>query len=601
MKWIQNNRGKTIEDIVLANTGYSSLDDLNCVDKQYRIDNIDKVVDIINNYQGIVYIRGDYDCDGVCASAIFEITLKALGFQTDVHLPHRFTEGYGLSEKMIDDIPDGPHLLITVDNGITAVDSIKKAKEKGLIVIITDHHLCRDDGMIPNADIIIDPNAIPNTATFNGYCGAGLAYKICEKLLENHPQRDELISKLISLAAIATVADVMELIEENRLIVKKGLESMVGFGRTKGLYALLNLCGMDQHITAKDIGFKIAPCINAAGRILDDGATLSFKLLTEDEFDIQAEIYARELNQLNEQRKLMKEEGLKKLYKYIEDNNMQNDIPMCIYYPALHEGIIGIYAGNIAEEFKRPCLIFTDSDKEGIYKGSARSADGYNLKALLDKCADVFVKYGGHAGAAGMSVEASRFDEMKTCLAKNCDFKVKSIDEIYYDLEITEEDIEKIIPQLEAYAPFGEGNPEIIFKTNFTISPVMSDYFRVMGNKSQHIKLLGKCSNAVCFDATRRYLIENAETFPDNVALYKILRDENIENDEAVLAYEEYHKEHRNVTPVLNLEMLGMLSENFFAGKTSPQIETIDFKLCKKEKPKTSLAQMLANRANKRY
>ena len=274
--WVQKNpEHKTIKDVVLANTGMTE-DELLIPKEHYHIDRLDEAAEIIKataKTDTPISVVADYDADGICAAAVMWMLLRELGVKPKIRIPRRFSEGYGLSENIIDELEPG--LLITVDNGIVAHAAIQKAKEKGFYVIVTDHHL--SDGIsLPNADVIIDPNAIPGSADFNGYCGAGIAYKLAVEILgKDHP----LVPVLLSFAAIATVADVMPLIHENRFIVKDGLESMTGKGRTIGLLALLERCGFESYITAKDIGFKIAPVLNAPGRLEDDGAMKSLRQL----------------------------------------------------------------------------------------------------------------------------------------------------------------------------------------------------------------------------------------------------------------------------------------------------------------------------------
>ena len=563
MNWVKRRpECKTIKDVVLANTGLSEEEFLH-PKSEFRIDRLDEAADMIRTFVSenkSITIVGDYDADGICASSILYLAIKALGVEPVVRLPRRFSEGYGLSEKIVDEIPEG--LLITVDNGIAAVDAIQKAKDKGLTVLLTDHHLPLESGEIPNADIVIDPNAIENSADFNSYCGAGIAYKLAIKLIgENH----KFSPKLLSMAAIATIADVMPLISENRLIVKKGLESMVGYaGRTTGLGALLKACDMDKFITEKNIAFKIAPILNAPGRMYDDGAMMSFDLLTFNSRIDVAEGKATDLIDINEERKEAKAAGLEKLHQNIDDNCLMGDYPLCIYEPCLPEGLVGIFAGSLAEEFKVPCFVFTDADEKGVIKGSGRTYGDVHLKELLDANSSLLLKYGGHAEAAGVSLLAENFEAMKEAFAATVIVPDTSdTDIVYYDLEVSENNIAATIEALKEFAPFGQGNPEIVFRINdYMLSPGYGGYYRTMGSDGQTIKFFGSELEAVGFGMLQKYLD---------------LKEPKI------------------------LNFVGMLSINFFRGVAKSQIELLDFNDANKEIKKTSFANLLAKKAETRY
>lgn len=561
MNWIKRRpECNSIKDVVLANVGMSEEDFFN-PSETYVIDGLAEAASIIETFianKETITIVGDYDVDGIAASAILKLTIQALGGDPTVRLPRRFSEGYGLSEKIVDEINDG--LLITVDNGITAVDAIKAAKNKGLTVILTDHHLAAEDGILPEADILIDPNAIPGSATFNSYCGAGIAYKLASTLLGEH----KLMPKLLSLAAIATIADVMPLIKENRIIVKNGLKAMVTYqGRTTGLGALLEACDMDKVITEKNIAFKIAPIINAAGRMNDDGANMSFELLSFNGRVADARVMAEQLNAINEERKICKEKGIAEIEQNIIDNCLFCDIPLCIYQPDLNEGLVGIYAGQFAEKYKVPCFVFTDSDEKGILKGSGRSYGGLHLKQLLDENADVLYKYGGHAEAAGVSVLKENFELMKERFQASVPEMTDDDNDVaYYDLELSVGNFKQALSELAEMAPFGEGNPEIVFMIkDYPLTPRYGKFYKVMGSEEQHIKLFGKDSVAVGFDMKDKY---QALGEPKTVKL------------------------------------MGMLSTNYFMGKSEVQVELTQLDKSTTTK-KTALADLLAEKAGKRY
>ena len=487
MKWRKRNPlFSSVEDVILFNTGMTAEEMKK--EKEYGIEKMSKVAELIRDAvqkDKKVCVVTDYDADGICSAAIMKLTLDVLGADSYIRIPKRISEGYGLNAKIVDELPDNG-LLVCVDNGIAAFDAIKKAKEKGLTVVILDHHMLAEDGQLPPADVIIDPSAI-GEADFIGYCGAGLAYKLSVELLgKTHPA----VAKCLSFAAIATVADVMPLIEDNRFIVKKGLKAMLTFrGRTKGLEELLKLNGLDVAVTEKNVGFKIAPCLNAPGRLYDDGASKSYQLLVCEDAK-QAEALAQEIVSDNELRKQKKEEGVALLKKNIEENNLSNDVPLILFEPGLDEGLVGLFAGQFAEDMKRPCIIFTDTEDD-ILKGSARSYGDVHIKNILDENASLLHKFGGHKGAAGLSIKKDNLNAFRSALKKSLEGYVFSEDNCY-DLEISAKNVSSIISKLEEFAPYGEGNPEIVFKVNdFCVSPTQKGYVQTMSD-GKHGKVVNR-------------------------------------------------------------------------------------------------------------
>ena len=447
-----------------------------------------------------IKIVGDYDVDGISASSIMFLTLEKLGANVSVRLPRRFSEGYGLSEKIVDEVENG--LLITVDNGIAAIDAINKAKEKGLEVIVTDHHLPNEDGILPNADIIIDPH-IEGTADFTDYCGAGIAYKISEKLIND----EVFLKKMEALAAIGTICDMMPLVGDNRNIVKNGLKNIETKNTTLGLQILLEKIGLTEHIEASDIGFKVGPVLNAPGRLDDKGALLSLSLLTRDstKYLEMATKYSDMLINKNKERKELVNNAMIEIETEMILNGKDDnpDFPMIIYKSGISEGIAGIIAGNLANKYDVPVFVFTDSLENGILKGSVRTGSDVHIKNLLDKCKsedpNLFVKYGGHAEAAGISIKKDNLEKVKEELTKNC-YKplcyVKD-DSVKYDLEITPDKVANTLKEMEMFKPFGMGNPEPIFlMKDFKLKNVpwqkedSPEGTQLLG---EHIKFFGPC------------------------------------------------------------------------------------------------------------
>lgn len=557
----------SVLDVVLNNTGKTTEEFFDDETREYSIDRLSeaaaRIKDAVFNSEKITVVA-DYDADGITSAAIMTLLFQTFGAAPTIRLPKRFSEGYGLSEKIIDEISSG--LLITVDNGITAIDAVKKAKEKGLDVIIIDHHLGPDDGVLPEADIIIDPNAIENSATFSSYCGAGLSYKLaCEMLGNNHP----ILKKMISFAAIGTVADVMPLIADNRNIVKEGIKSMVTkAGQTSGLYALLNECCLEKYLTAKNIGFKIGPILNAPGRLFDDGANKALKVLTFDGTNFEAQKLAQQLIALNEERKNLAKDGAALVEQNIKDNCLFGDCPMTIYQPGLPEGLVGIFAGKIAEKYGVPCIIVTDSEEEGILKGSARSVAGIHLKNLLDKNAHLLERYGGHAEAAGLSLRVENLEEFRYAIQEGVEIPEPVSSATEYDIEISSDNINETIDRLEEYGPFGEGNPEpIILVKDLSLYPVpqgdseFSSFARSIGENKEHLKLMGNGIELIGFDMTQK--------FRDEMAPKKI-------------------------------NVVGCLSKNAWHSKITNQLEITDFESAEKPIEKTAMANMLASMAASR-
>lgn len=564
-KWTKRGSEETIEQVFLRNIGAGSLEDINNWFRKsyagnYRIDRLNEAVNFVQRFMDMpVRIIGDYDVDGVTSVSILLKTLRACGFKdVSYRIPKRFSEGFGINSTIIDEINDG--LIITCDNGIAQIDAIKQAKDKGLSVVIIDHHEPVKENntvILPPADIIIDPNAIEGSADFNGYCGAGLCFRFaCEMLGRKHP----IISRLLGFAALGTVADVMELVEENYVFVRNGLKYLLDPKMTtSGLYALISSLDLSRHISAHDIGFKIGPCLNSCSRMIDDGAKKAVELLTYDDSFALAISKAEEIVELNKQRKALKEEGIKKAVSKIEQDCLFCDVPIVLKLDKIPEGIIGIIAGNICEDYKVPAVVLTDIGN-GVLRGSARSCGNYNMKEKLDEVSDLLVKYGGHSGAAGLSIRNELFCEFSDRLHNNVSDFVNEADtpDEKYDLEINASEIVDTISELEKYAPFGQGNNPIIFKVNnFSVNPKSGNYINMVTSSYDITKLFYKKDVvAIGFDMSSQFKKE-----PKNIVLY------------------------------------GTLSDNYFNGKVTHQVEFTDFEFGVITKKETALASSLRKMA----
>lgn len=514
MSWKKRGSETTIKEVVLRNTGLSEIDFL-FPNRDPVIENLEQAVkfitEAVRNKEHIT-VMGDYDADGITASAIlYRLLVEGFGYKDiTMRFPKRFSEGYGLKMTVIDEISSG--LLITVDNGIAAVDEIAAAKEKGISVVVIDHHLPNPDKGLPNADVVVDPNALPNSE-FSGYCGAGLAYKTALKSGVCSPK---LLSSLLSLAAIGTVADVMELVGDNRNIVISGLQAINDGTIPIGLADLLEKLDLYE-INETDIGFKIGPIINACGRLYDDGAKFPFYLLALDNYNPKL---PERLIEINEQRKTIVKNGLNSAEMIIAQTCLYGDSPMIVYAEkTFHEGVVGIIAGKLAEKFKVPVFVLTEADEPDVLKGSGRSYGDFNLKELLDKVSDLMIGYGGHAGAAGLSLKKENLELLRETMKSEVEKSgySEADEQLYYDLEIKPNEIEDSIKELNTYAPFGQGNPKVLFKVRgYKLMPRNGKFFQIMGDGSI-IKLFGDNSLAIGFGLTQKF---DDEGQPMSVDLY---------------------------------------------------------------------------------
>ena len=546
MKWIDNG-AKNVLDAVNKKTGrgYQFIDPDPGI---YTVPNLydlsEKLITYVENNVPITII-GDYDADGICATAGLFLLLRQLNAESIcIRIPKRMSEGYGLSPKIISEINEG--VIITVDNGITAIDAIKIAKEKGLDVMILDHHqpiIDKGKMILPEADIIVDPHVDQMIAIsgnckkpdFDGYCGAGLVYKLAELLIP----KTETFDHIAAFSAIATIADVVPLIEDNRNIYHHGIRSIRRRIITPGLQAIVNLLQSDNQVTEKDIGFRIAPMLNAPGRLYDDGAMLSLRtLLSESAF--QASTMAMQLRQINEKRKAICNDAVIRANDYIKLHQLEGRNPMIIYDPDTPEGIVGLVAGNISEQYNVSAIVFTKVPS-GI-KGSARASDYDNIKDSLVKFHDCYpdvpIKYGGHKGAAGLSIAESDFDIFSQRMQDIMSEAKNKNDHIEFDLQTEPLGVVELASEIDMFSPFGEGNPSIIVKIrNFKVVPKGGKFFQEYDNGT--IRFFGAGCEAIGFSMAER-----------------------IKNDK-------YPKQ---------LDIVGILSFRYYNGSTTVQIEMLDYK-----------------------
>lgn len=429
-----------------------------------------------------ITIYGDYDVDGITSCAIMMKLLKKLGGDVDYYVPSRIDEGYGLNKSAIEKIgKKGTNLIITVDNGISSFEEVEFAKELGIDMIITDHHEPREE--IPDAVAILNPKQPDCNYPFKELSGVGVVFKIAYALLDMNINA---VEEYLDLAALGTVADIVPLLDENRIIVKNGLEKLEAT-TNKGIIALKNMLNLkDKPIDTGKIGFMIAPRLNAVGRISDAGIAIEL-LLTEDEN--KAKELAEVLEDVNRERQNIESKILKQAEECIENNlNLDYDKVIVLSSPDWHPGVIGIVASRITEKYNRPSILIAEKGEEG--QGSGRSIPGFNLFEALDNqnISNLLVKYGGHSQAAGLSIKVKDIDLFRkkiNMLAKNILEDETLTPRLGIDMELKEEIGLDLAKQLEFLEPFGYKNPKPLFiSRNFFL-----DEIRAVGKKDKHLKL----------------------------------------------------------------------------------------------------------------
>ncbi len=436
-----------------------------------------------------IRVIGDYDIDGVNATFVLQEGISRLGGEVDTDIPDRIRDGYGLNRMLIDRaLDDGIDTIITCDNGIAAMDEIAYGKKMGLTVIVTDHHEVpyldaggEKEYLMPQADAVIDPHRPDCEYPFKGLCGAAVAYKLVEALYEVMQRDVDDVDYLMENVAIATVGDVMDLVGENRIFVKQGLE-MLKRTSNHGLRALMECTGVPMdRLSAYHIGFVIGPCINASGRL--DTAKRALELLNAPNRR-EAVMLAEDLKALNDSRKEMTEKGVEQAVEQIENTSLKEDKVLVVYLPDCHESIAGIIAGRIKERYYRPTFVLT-AGEEGV-KGSGRSIEAYNMFEEMCKCRALFTKFGGHKLAAGLSLEeenVGRFREVINELAELSEEDLKP--KVSIDMQLPLPYVtEELVSELELLEPFGKGNTKPLFaeKNLRVISP------RIIGKNQNVLK-----------------------------------------------------------------------------------------------------------------
>lgn len=481
MIWKKRGSSNTYEDFVLEHTG-KTIEEFRSVFKTYNINNLDKVAHKLVEFSQTgktVTIVGDYDADGIGSLIILSLICMALKIKYSIIIPKRMSEGYGLSEKIVERI--NTDVLITVDNGIAAVEPIAKAKERGIYCIIMDHHI--NGEVLPPADIIIDPAAIEGSADFSYYCGAGLSFKLGEMLFGTD---NPIVKTMAAYAAISTIGDSVPLTDDNRRIVIQGMQEMaVGTNLFPGLKELMEHTKITQFSTSEDIAFNLVPTINAPGRLYDDGSKIAFKALLNNGKDTEEEI--SNLIDINQKRKDL----VAKIKESLDLESMKKDKSkfVCYYNPEVPEGVCGLLAGQFAEATHKPAIALCKT-KEGIVKGSCRcQSDDVNLKELLDSVSDLLIKYGGHKKAAALTLKEENLEEFQKRVNDALpEFHYEDCQ--YYDFEIQAKDLAKLADMQTLMQPFGEGNPcPVVCIKNIRIGDSYGNKITKIGEDKKHLRL----------------------------------------------------------------------------------------------------------------
>lgn len=518
-----------------------------CLHSPSLLPDIDKaaaiILDAIKKHTKI-RIVGDYDVDGICSTYILWKVFSAMGADVDTVLPHRIRDGYGISENMVQAAhEDGIGLIVTCDNGIAASGPLRLAKNLGMRVVVTDHHEIPFEEtasgpryVLPPADAVVDPKVRdaknPYHITkkpsypFPDICGAAVALKLCMHMRNmagpipgiDQANEKELWTEAETFCALATVCDVMPLQDENRVMVKRGLAFAK---RTKnvGLQALLNACGLTgKPVTCYHAGFILGPCMNASGRL--DTAELALGMFRETDPKAAAKT-AQKLHELNEERKAMTQAGLDEALRVIDNEGLFKDTVLVVHLPDCHESLAGIIAGKIREYYYKPVLVFTG---HGTLKGSGRSIEAYHMYNSLSRHRDMLLKFGGHAMAAGMSIEEKMLPEFRRIINKESGLSEDDLTEkLYVDMKLPPSLLDiRTVEEFDMLEPCGTKNP----KPMFAESGIHLEWMRVLGKNQNVMKFRGSDRSGRALTFMR---------FGEPSLLQDALRDAGIEEQYSLL------------------------------------------------------------------
>ena len=418
----------------------------------------------------LIAISSDFDNDGIFSGLLLKEAIIELGGRAAIFTPNRVMEGYGVNSRIVEEAnAKGASVLLTCDNGIAAFEAIEEAKKLGMTVIVTDHHEVlfeEHDGkktyLLPKADAIVDPKQEDCAYPFKSLCGTGVAYQLMTLLFSRMKRTMSRQEIFLQYTAIATVADVMELVGENRILVRKGL-SYLNHTNHIGLRALMEVCGITpEQVRAYHIGFILGPCFNAAGRL--DTIVHALALLESKEYD-QALALAGELWAMNEERKELTRVGTERAVELIEHATWKDERVYLVYIKDCHESVAGIIAGRLRERYYRPVLVFTDASEEGQIKASGRSIDDYDMFTELSAFRNLFLRFGGHKMAAGLTMEKKNLETLRDGLNARCTLtQTQLMPLVMIDAAMPLGYIsEEVIADLEKLEPFGRANEKPLF------------------------------------------------------------------------------------------------------------------------------------------
>lgn len=472
-----------------------------------------------------IRIIGDYDIDGVTATYILYQGITACHGCVSQVIPDRVEDGYGLNVRLIEQAEkDGVDTIITCDNGIAAMDAIHRGKELGLTIVVTDHHNVpyeMDEKQQPRylrseADAVINPKQWDCCYPNKEICGALVAYKfiiqLCKECGMQEEEQERIKNHLLMFAAIGTVGDIMDLSKENRIVVKEGLK-LLRQTKDESICALVRACKVEQkNLSAYHIGYILGPCINASGRLQTAEDALNLFLTKDAE---KCRLLAENLVELNEKRKYLTEQFTGQAIRQVEQTGLKEDRVLVIFLPDCHESIAGIIAGRVRERFTKPTFVVTRT-KEGL-KGSGRSIDAYPMYDAMNQIADCFTKFGGHALAAGFSLEENKLEEFRQRINDNCTLTPEDlVEKISIDVPMPMDYVSiKLIQEFELLRPFGKGNPSPLFAQK-NVELVSA---RIIGRERKFMKMKLKTESGNYFDGIyfispeefREFLIEKAD------------------------------------------------------------------------------------------
>lgn len=484
IEYLYNREVRTLEDIHDITEISRELEK-----NPLELKDVEKAADIISdavdrNHKIMVF--GDYDTDGVSAVTVMVRALRNIGGDVDYFVNDRFKHGFGINKKAIIDMiaeKGKPDLLVTVDNGIVGFEGVEYAVNEGIKVVITDHHIA--DETLPRASAVVNPNRLDEDIEFPDISGAAVAYKVMLVLYYQRELDFQYLYDMHDIVALSTVGDVMPLKDENRWFVKQGLK-LIGEGRRPQFKAIQQAKQGDRvfDLNADLFGFTISPMMNAPGRLIGKPDIAIDFFLSDDESEINR--LAEKLVEVNEERKELAASQVE-IAESVVDVESSNVI--VAYHPDFHQGIIGLIAGRLTEKYNKPAIAFSDAG-DGVIKGSARTIPSYPIKNALDRVAEHIIQYGGHDGAAGLSIKKSKLEDFVKALGKDAG-KLSAEDlvpEVHVDALLDPEDItQELVGEMQSLRPFGEGFRAPLFGMN--TMPVHKTFYMTEG---KHVKLIGK-------------------------------------------------------------------------------------------------------------